>query len=124
MGPAHSPVLKPQQLSAQSASLLHGPVMNCVPVALSALAVPLDTMTVANVVLACITAAALAVVLAVGAEPVKPSATAAVSLGSASPKPHPPSRSCATTGPAHSPVLNPQQLSAQSASDLQGPVMN
>jgi hypothetical protein len=30
-GPAHLPVLKPQQPSAQSASLVHGPVMNCVP---------------------------------------------------------------------------------------------
>jgi len=61
---------------------------------------------------------------AVGAEPVKPRATAAASLGCGSPNPHPPSRSCAITGPAHFPVLNPQQLSAQSASDVQGPVIN
>ena len=119
-------MLKPQQLSAQSASLLHGPVINCVPLAVAALPVALETATVANVVLACITAAAewATAVFAVGAEPVKPKATAAVSLGSASPKPHPPSRSCAITGPAHSPVLNPQQLSAQSASEVHGPVMN
>jgi hypothetical protein len=30
-GPAHLPELKPQQAEAQSASLLHAPVMNCVP---------------------------------------------------------------------------------------------
>ena len=30
-GPAHKPLLKPQQEDAQSASELHGPVMNCVP---------------------------------------------------------------------------------------------
>ena len=31
MGPAHFPLLNPQHPSAQSASLVHGPVMNCVP---------------------------------------------------------------------------------------------
>jgi len=30
--PAHFPLLKPQQPDAQSASLVHAPVMNCVPV--------------------------------------------------------------------------------------------
>lgn len=56
--------------------------------------------------------------------PVNPSATAAVSLGTASPKPHPPSLSWAITGPAHFPELKPQHESAQSASDVQTPVMN
>ena len=113
IGPAHFPVLNPQQLSAHSASLVHGPVMNCVPFALAALAVALDTCTTAGLV-----------PVAEGAVPLKPRATAAVSLGSASPKPQPPSRSWATIGPAHFPVLNPQQPSAQSASLVQGPVIN
>ena len=34
MAPAHLPVLKPQQPDAQSASLVHWPVMNCEPLAL------------------------------------------------------------------------------------------
>lgn len=51
-------------------------------------------------------------------------ACAAVSLGCASPKPHPPSRSWATTGPAHLPELKPQQAEAQSASVVQAPVIN
>ena len=38
--------------------------------------------------------------------------------------PQPPSRSRAMTGPAHLPVLKPQQPDAQSASLVQGPVMN
>jgi hypothetical protein len=105
--------------------------MNCIPVTLAALAVT-ETKTVAEVVLAVITLVGLLHLrlelikeeFADGAGQVKPSATAAVSSGSMSPKPHPPSRSCAMTGPAHFPVLKPQQLSAQSASDVQGPVMN
>lgn len=40
------------------------------------------------------------------------------------PNPQPPSRSRAMTGPAHLPVLKPQQPDAQSASLVQGPVMN
>ena len=60
----------------------------------------------------------------VAAEPVKPNATAASSLGEESPKPQPPSRSCATTAPAHFPELKPQQPDAQSASLEQAPVMN
>ncbi len=60
----------------------------------------------------------------VGAGPVKPSATAALSLGEVSPKPQPPSRSCAIIAPAHFPDLKPQQPDAQSASLVQAPVMN
>ena len=60
----------------------------------------------------------------VGAGPVNPRATAALSLGTLLPCPHPPSRSCATMAPAHLPELNPQQPEAQSASLLHGPVMN
>jgi hypothetical protein len=51
-------------------------------------------------------------------------ACAALSLGEASPKPHPPSRSSAMMAPPHLPVLKPQQPEAQSASDVQTPVMN
>ncbi len=49
---------------------------------------------------------------------------AASSLGWASPNPQPPSRSWATIAPAHLPDLNPQQPEAQSASLVQGPVIN
>ena len=56
--------------------------------------------------------------------PVKPRATAALSLGEESPCPQPPSRSWAITGPAHLPELKPQQAEAQSASLLQAPVIN
>lgn len=49
---------------------------------------------------------------------------AALSLGCAFPNPHPPSTSWATIAPAHLPVLKPQQPEAQSASLLQGPVIN
>lgn len=123
IGPAHFPLLNPQQLSAQSASLVHGPVMNCVPAAAAELAVALETTIIASVVGAWPTAGVVAV-LAFGAEPVKPIATAALSLGSASPKPQPPSRSWAMMGPAHFPLLKPQHPSAQSASLVQLPVMN
>jgi hypothetical protein len=52
------------------------------------------------------------------------SARAALLLGCALPNPQPPSISWAMIGPAHLPVLKPQQPSAQSASLVQGPVMN
>ena len=47
-----------------------------------------------------------------------------VLLGEAWPKPQPPSRSWAGMMAAHLPVLKPQQVEAQSASLVQGPVMN
>ena len=50
--------------------------MNCVPVPAAALAVTLETTIVASVVDACSTAGVM-----VGAGPVKPIATAALSLG-------------------------------------------
>lgn len=57
---------------------------------------------------AALTTAEVVVVLApVPTAPVYPRATAAMSLGAASPKPQPPSRSCAMTGPAHFPLLKP-----------------
>ena len=102
------PELKPQQLDAQSASLVQAPVMNCVPGATAG-------------------AAEVPVLLEVaggGVEAAWPARNfcAAMSLGWASPNPQPPSRSCAMTGPAHLPLLKPQQLDAQSASLWHGPV--
>src|SRR2546429_3166 len=44
--------------------------------------------------------------------------------GCALPNPQPPSRSWATMAPAHLPVWKPQQPEAQSASLVQGPVIN
>ena len=107
-GPAHRPLLKPQQPDAQSASLEHGPVMNWVPGAIAGAA---DVGGGAA---------------AAGADAAWPARNfcAAMSLGCASPKPQPPSRSCAMTGPAHLPERKPQQEDAQSASLWQGPVMN
>jgi hypothetical protein len=105
-GPAHFPELNPQQLEAQSASLVQTPVINCVPGAAGA-----DTGAVAGV--------------ATGAVAAPPrSLSAAMEFGAAAPKPHPPSRSWAIMGPAHLPELKPQQLEAQSASLVQTPVMN
>lgn len=45
-------------------------------------------------------------------------------FGASSPNPQPPSLVCAITAPAHFPVLNAQQSDSQSASLVQGPVMN
>ena len=109
IAPAHFPLLNPQQPDAQSASLLQGPVMNCVPGAVAG----------AGVVGGAGVEGADAPVLASPR-----SLRAALSLGWASPNPHPPSRSCAIIAPAHFPLLKPQQPDAQSASLLHGPVMN
>lgn len=103
MGPAHFPDLNPQQLEAQSASLVQTPVMNCVPGADTGAAVDEAAGTATTFPL---------------------SLSAAMEFGAASPKPHPPSLSWATMGPAHLPELKPQQLEAQSASLVQTPVMN
>ena len=87
--PAHLPLLKPQQPDAQSASLVHTPVMNCVPLP-PELELELDDEeaelleSVLDVSLAPVPAAPI---------PVKPRATAALSLGEESPNPQPPSRS-------------------------------
>ena len=132
MAPAHLPLLKPQHPEAQSASLVQGPVMNWLPGAtegagvvgateLAEAATALDDAAVAEAAGADETDAAAAEEEA-GASP--RSLRAALSLGWASPNPHPPSRSCATIAPAHLPVLKPQQPDAQSASLVQGPVMN
>ena len=110
-GPAHLPELKPQQLDAQSESLEQGPVMNCVP---GGLPEPVEVVVVEPVDAAGVVAWPW----------LARNFCAAMSLGWASPNPHPPSRSCAMTGPAHLPLLKPQHSEAQSASDWQGPVMN
>ncbi|PIL32762.1 hypothetical protein GSI_04877 [Ganoderma sinense ZZ0214-1] len=107
IAPAHFPLLNPQQPDAQSASLLQGPVMNCVPGAVAG---------------AGVVGADAPVLGPAGASP--RSLRAALSLGCASPNPHPPSRSCAIIAPAHFPLLKPQHPEAQSASLLHGPVMN
>ena len=126
MAPAHFPELKPQQPEAQSESLEHVPVINCVPapfelvpdddddeedeLLVSPLDVPLEESLLLEVPMA--------------PTPVKPRATAASSLGEESPNPQPPSRSWAITAPAHLPELKPQHPEAQSASLAQAPVMN
>lgn len=102
-------MLKAQHPSAQSASDVQGPVMNWVP----------------GVMVEVGGAAATATEVAAGGG-ASPCAINALLLGEASPKPHPPSTpgSEATRGAAQSPVLKAQHPSAQSASDVQGPVMN
>jgi hypothetical protein len=99
--PAQSPVLKPQQPEAQSASLKHWPVMNCFPAPLPTLADPARLLlTAAEAPFAALAAPAAAVVagaaavageVATGAPPVN--AMAAFAFGVGFPKPHPPSRS-------------------------------
>jgi hypothetical protein len=117
IGPAHLPVLKPQQPDAQSASLVQGPVMNCFPAPFPAPLLSVDTWGA--------TVGVVAEVVAAVVDGVSPRrARAASSLGCESPNPQPPSRSWATIGPAHLPVLKPQQPEAQSASLVHGPVMN
>jgi hypothetical protein len=106
--------------------------MNCVPAPLLALVVVVDAWTVAAVLVDWIVVWATAAVLvdwivvwATAAVVALPSSErAALSLGCALPNPQPPSTSWAKTGPAHLPVLKPQQPEAQSASLVQGPVMN
>src|SRR2546423_784139 len=136
-GPAHLPELKPQQPEAQSASLVQGPVMNCVPAPFVVPSLLVDGWAATAVVVDLVdawaatavevdlvdawAATAVEVDMAVGWPS---SERAAVSLGCASPNPQPPSRSWAMTGPAHLPELKPQQPEAQSASLVQGPVMN
>jgi hypothetical protein len=135
MAPAQSPDLNPQQPEAQSASLAHAPVMNCLAAALpmrlgfaaAAARAPVGGVAGAAVGaagVADVTATAAFTAAAVGAGPVKPRATAALSFGVALPNPQPPSRCCATTAPAQSPVLKPQHPEAQSASLAHAPVMN
>ena len=125
-GPAHKPVLKPQQAEAQSASLLQGPVINCLPAPFPApfpaplLGVGVTAWAVTTGV--CVETTEAWVTMVVGCWPRKE--RAALLLGCGLPNPHPPSRSWAMTGPAHLPVLKPQQPEAQSASLVQGPVMN
>jgi hypothetical protein len=109
--------LKPQQPDAQSASEVHGPVINCVPVAATAAAAGEDASC--TVAVAATPAAAPATV-----NVPCPRALAAFALGVPSPCPQPPSRVRAMIDPAQRPELNPQQPDAQSASDVQGPVMN
>ena len=119
-GAAHFPELKPQHADAQSASLVHAPVMNCVPGAFAA-----DVAAGAAAAEATATAEVAAAAEATGAAAEPPvRAFAALALGWASPKPQPPSLCWATTGPAHFPLLKPQQADAQSASEVQAPVMN
>lgn len=126
IAPAHFPLLNPQHPDAQSASLPQTPVINCVPGAFPlplVLVLPLAALAAVLVAGTAATTAAAAL-LPPPTCPVNPSATAAVSFGSASPCPQPPSRSCATIAPAHFPELKPQQPDAQSASFAQTPVMN
>jgi hypothetical protein len=116
-GPAHLPLLKPQQPEAQSASLLQGPVMNWAPLPEPVLELPDEEAAALALGSAAAGRAAAGLALGslqepllpvlvpalddvpVGAAPVKPRATAALSLGDESPNPQPPSRSWATIGP-------------------------
>lgn len=136
IAPAHFPLLNPQHPLAQSASLLQTPVINCFPCPFPAApgfwaafaAFPaFPALPPAGGAGAAEAAGAGAVGAAAGAAaPPWPArnARAAVSFGTALPKPQPPSRSWAMTGPAHFPERKPQQELAQSASEVQGPVMN
>lgn len=108
-GPAHFPDVNPQHPAAQSASDVHGPVMNCLPAPLPApLPLPLPLPAGAGAAVCAGGAAggvasafALPGALGTGAGAAPRRAWAALSLGWASPKPQPPSRSRATMGPAH-----------------------
>jgi hypothetical protein len=98
MAPAHLPVLNAQQPDAQSASLVHWPVMNWAPLPRPTFWEPgMDWSMLVSLEpepeLSVEEEPVLSIAGEVGAGPVKPRATAALSLGWASPKPQPPSRS-------------------------------
>ena len=100
--------------------------MNCVPAPVVAPLLLVDAWAATAVVVDLVGAwATTAVVVVVDlAVPWPSRARAALLLGCALPNPQPPSRSWATIGPAHLPELKPQQAEAQTASLVQGPVMN
>jgi hypothetical protein len=97
--------------------------MNCVPVPTLPL-FPLAGAAGAAADAAGAAAGAGVAAAAIAADWDEKNAKAAMLFGWASPWPQPPSRVWAITGPAQRPELKPQHDEAQSASELQGPVMN